>query len=122
MGWHLSDRACLFDLDAVMVTADGGDFVPVDRETAVALCFDRPGGNILSSFQRYTDPKCRELCFVPCIRREAQELLASEIDATEYGWAKPATRWLVEAFRCVRSERAAAQNDRHRAMKAKHAR
>lgn len=102
-----------------MVTADSGDYVPVDRDTAVALCIDRPGGNILAAFQRWTDRLDRELCFVPCVRREAQEVLASEIDATEYGWAKPTTRWLVEAFRCVRSERAGVQNDDRRTMKAK---
>jgi hypothetical protein len=99
---------------------DGRDFVPVDRDSAVALCLDRPGANILSGFQRWLTRDGKELCFIPCVRREAQELLASEIDATEYKWTGKPGRWLVEAFRTVRAERAAAQNDRIRRDREKH--
>jgi hypothetical protein len=103
-----------------MVSVDDDDFIPIDRDTAVALCLDRPGANILSGFQRWQTRDKRELCFVPCIRAEAQELLASEIDAEKYRWTSRPTRWLVEAFRTVRAERAGVENGRYRKMKDKH--
>jgi hypothetical protein len=116
-GWHRTERACLLDLDTALVSLDGSDCIPVDRDTAVALCPDRPGANILASFRRWHTATGRALCFVPCIRPESQELLASEIDAEKYHWSVAPSRWTVEAFRTIRSERAGVENDRYRKMK-----
>ena len=120
-GFHRDSRACLLDFDSVMVSVDGDARIPVDRDTAVALCIDAPGGNVLAGFQRWHDEKGRELCFVPCIRREASELLSREIDAEKYRWSERPSLWLVQAFRTIRAERAGCENDRYRRMKDKHA-
>jgi hypothetical protein len=119
-GFHRDERACLFDLDSVMVSVDGDAALPVDRDTAVVLCNDPPGGNILSGFRRWKDQKDRELCFVPCIRRDAQELLSREIDAGKYHWATAPTAWTVQAFRTIRAERAGCANDQYKRMRDKH--
>ena len=119
-GFHRTHRACLLDTDSVMVSLDGDASLPVDRDTAVVLCVDPPGGNILAGFQRWQDRKGRELCFVPCVRRAAQELLSREIDAEKYRWSRDPTLWTVQAFRTIRAERAGCENDRYRKMRAEH--
>jgi hypothetical protein len=119
-GYNKTHRACLYENPIIQVSVEGESLLPVDKDTAVVLCIDPPGGNILAGFQRWKDSLSRELCFVPCICRAAQELLSQEIDAEKYRWTSKPNNWFIQAFRTIRAERAGCENDRFRRLRGKH--
>jgi hypothetical protein len=94
-----------------------GMFLSVDGELAIALCPDAT--DMLAAFREYRDRDGHELCFVPCINRDAVELLATEVDAEEYGLSgtRGLLRRTLECMRIVRSERGRVQMEQHRDMR-----
>lgn len=115
MGLHRDARACLRYQPEVIVDQDGQRFV-VDAETAIALLPDTDG-SVLSAMRVYQDRQGRELCHIPCVDRRAHEVMAREIDASEYGRSAVTTRAQLIAMRTVRAERAATQGEKVRRMR-----
>jgi hypothetical protein len=120
----LGSRVCMFDTERALVARicpETGVRVTysVDRELLVALQDETPASP-MQDFGRWQSVDGKEICFVPMISQPALRLLAQETDAREYGWqslsASPNHARRTNAFRLIRSERAAVQqeNDKRR--------
>lgn len=87
----------------------------MDGELALALLPGREG--IQQELSEWRGDG-RALCPVPVVQEWALRVIEEEADAREWG-GRPRTRWDLEAWRVIRSERAAVQDEWRKRMEKK---
>lgn len=92
----------------------------VDQRSALSLIQD-DGTGALESMRRWRS-QGREICHVPLVTPDVQELMTAETDAREYGTLGPdPPRARLVAMRLLRSERVRARAEKSRADRRRYA-
>lgn len=112
MRLNVTHRLCFFDSERYVVSREGVSPISVDGELAIALCEGK--GDAAKEFTEWKQDG-RSLCPIAAVPEWSQEVLADEADAREYH-ERPQNRWQREAWRVIRSERAAVQDEWRKRM------